>query len=74
MFQKLPGAVRRACRLTTAKVLRKILEDLVQCEVRLASLQEPDDLFTNRIVHMYHLTLNEDLYFTDYESSFHPNI
>ena len=57
MFEKLPRAVWRACRLNTAKVLRKVLEDVVQREVRLSSLQEFDDLFTNRIVHRHHLTL-----------------
>jgi hypothetical protein len=53
--------VWRACRLNTTKALRKVLEDVVQGEVRLSTLQEFDDLFTNRIVHRHHLTLNEEL-------------
>ena len=60
MFEKLPGAVRRPCGLKAAETRRKVLEDVVQCEVRLALLEELDDLFTNRIVHRHHLTLNEE--------------
>jgi hypothetical protein len=52
VFHELPGCVRRAFWFHTAMLCGEALDDVIECQVSLASAQQIDDLFTNGIFHM----------------------